>query len=210
MTAHRASARDADAGFSLVELMVTLALFSVLLAIFGASLTLMSKDVRHQLGQSDGLDASRRVLTRLDRDVRYANAINTPVTTGSAPGLTHWVEWRSGIQNQQQTCTQWRLRPTGEMQSRAWKLAQDSTPMSAPSTWKTYATGISGPAGGSPFAFPPASVQSTQTRQQLVVSFLTSYGAPRVTTPSQVTLTAQNTYASAPLLTPVCTEVPRS
>lgn len=206
----RADRHEGGDGFSLVELLVTMTMFTIILAIFGSALTLMSKDVRHQLGQSDGLDATRRVLAQLDKQVRYANALNTPVTTGSAPSLTYWVEWRTGIQGQQQTCTQWRLLPTGQMQYRTWQPSTSGGATTGLSVWSTRATGISPPAGGVPFALPPPAVLATQSRQQLVVSFLASYGAPRVTTPSQVTLTSQNTYSSSPLLTPVCQEVART
>lgn len=201
-------------GFSLIELLVTLALLSVLLAVFGAGLSIMFKDVRHQLGQSDGLDASRKVLDQLDKQVRYANAVDTPgTTTGASGGVTWWVEWQSGDVGQQQSCTQWRLLPTGEMQYRTWLQpapSAGSAAISGQTAWSTRATRVALPAGaaagttGPVFAFPAPADRANARRQQLVVAFTSSYGRPVVTTPSQVTLTAQNTSSSSPLLSAVC------
>lgn len=204
-------------GFSLIELLVSVVIFATLLAIFATSITIMFKDVRLQLGRSNDLDGSRQVLTTLDHQVRYANAINNPGSTGAAGSLVYWVEWQSGNIGQQQTCTQWRLLPTGSMQYRTWlpSLSGNGTATGL-TAWNTRATKISPPTAGSPsvavnpFAFPPPAVLAATTRQQLVVSFMATYGAPPVKTNAQVTLTAQNTSASAALLSPVCQEVARS
>lgn len=194
-----------DGGFTLVELLVSLALFSVLLGIFGAALSLMFRNVRYQQGASDGLDASRKVLSLFDKQVRYANAIETPGTTGTAGSLTWWVEWQSGVAGQQQTCTQWQLQPSGQLRVRTWQNPLVSGgPITGMTAWSTKATRVMPQSGVAPFAFPPASVLLTTTRQQLVVSFLASYGAPVVKSPSSVTLTALNTTSSGSLLTSLC------
>lgn len=202
--------RQDESGFTLVEMLVALTLFSVLLALFTSATTMMYQSVRRQQGLADDADGARRVLQLLDKQVRYANGINTPGTT--ADGST-WVEWRQGNHDQQQTCVQWRLTAAGDMQFRTWAppLVAAVPPVAVtPGPWSTRASRLLPPATGSVFALGSTVGNGDGVRQQLTVAFRTAYGRPVVQRASQVTLTALNTPTPTPPSPAVCQEVPRS
>jgi prepilin-type N-terminal cleavage/methylation domain-containing protein len=143
-----------DQGFTLVELLATAALFSVFLLIFGAAVDVMYKDVRKQQGSSDGLDANRKAVQLLDKQIRYANAVTNP---GLGTDGNPYVEWRSGNTGQSQTCTQWRLNQTTHfLQWRTWTV-----PNTTASAWRNQANNIYLPTVGSLFSLNPAPWSST-------------------------------------------------
>lgn len=74
----RPSIRCSEAGFSLVELMVAMAIFTIFIVIVLGSVVAISRSgVRTQLvGQST--NSSLVVFGSIDRQVRYADSINFP------------------------------------------------------------------------------------------------------------------------------------
>ena len=204
----RRSSDGGQEGFSLIEILVTLGLFSVLLAIFAAGVNVMFSDVRRSQGQSENLDASRKAVSLMDQQVRYANAVNTP-GPGTLAGATY-VEWRQGNSGQRQTCVQWRLTSDGKLAFRSWQPILNSGDVLGTKAWSVQATGISAPATGALFTVPTVAEAGGLSRQTLSVAFRSTHGKPPVVTGTQVTLTAVNTPGAAPLLTPVCQEVARS
>lgn len=201
------SRKPGDEGFTLIELLVAMTLFAVLLAVFMSAMTLMLKDVRRQSALSDDADGARRVVQQLDKQVRYANAINAPGTTADG---TVWVEWQQGNTGQQQTCVQWRLRPDGYMQYRTWQPILSGSGTVTATSWFTRATKISAPASGSVFSLTSTVAASSAAKQQLTVSFRAIQGAPAVSKATQVTLTALNTKSKDAPATAVCQEVSRT
>lgn len=153
-----------------------------------------------QQDRSTSADDSRNMVLVLDRQVRYANAINNPVTTGDG---TQWVEWRSGSTGKQQTCHQWRVTPAGRAEYRTW------LPPSAVATpWVTAGNQVR-PLGSTPiFSVVDPNAPTEQSRQTLTVSFLSGDG--RDALPTRVSLTGINTRSSTAPITPICTEVARS
>ena len=191
-----------DAGFTLVELMVSMVLLVVVSAVSLAAVNLMFKDVRLQQAQSDNLDGGRQALALLDRQVRYADFINTPGTTADG---SQWVEWRQGSTDPSDTptCYQWRWdKPTGRMLFRSWHQLLDG-PVDRVSAWNLRATGVApltvGGVTRSIFALPNPTDPATGAlkRTQLTVSFLSTHGSSsKIATDTQVTLTALNTSTS--------------
>lgn len=208
LSMHR-SRRESDAGFTLIELMIVTVIFGIILAIVTGAIVTMLHQEQRESGQANNLDASRKVIQSLDHSVRYANAITTP---GTGTDGSYYVEWQTGNVGQQQTCTQWRWVPAGgKLQWRTWlpPLTGSATPTAT--AWAVEAIGI-GKVGTTPiFAFPSATQMTTNAKEQLVVNFTSTSGAPSTTASSQVSLTAINsTSSSAPTAgNGICTQIGR-
>jgi len=213
---HRALARArreqrSDEGFTLMELLVAIGLLSILMAIVTAALVSMFQTVRKQQNQADAIDQIRFVVDKLDKSVRYANAINTP-GAGSTAG-TLYVEWRignlTGATNYSQTCNQWRFDSTnGLLQSRTWT---EGTSGSTLTSWFTQADHIVQHGSTAVFVLPISTIQGAgaPAKQQLQIAFDATVGTQQSTTRStQLTLTAANT-TSASVAAGKCTDVSR-
>jgi len=195
---------DSEDGVTLVELLVTMVLFSALLAVLGTLTSVMFKDVRRQQGQSDNVDAGRRAVATLDKQVRYANAVGAPVVLADGSQFVAWSQGNSG-DDQQQTCVQWIWRaPTGTLEYRTWQPVIGSGAVSLLTGWTIRANGVGPPATGSVFTLPTPSEALALRHAQLTVAFVIRHGSPAVATSTQVTLTALNTDGAAVPLTTVC------
>jgi Tfp pilus assembly protein PilE len=209
--------RNREQGATLVELLVAFGVFAMLLALVTAATLSMFQSSRKQAGMADALDASRKVVEMLDKQVRYANAITTPGT--GASGATY-VEWRTGNvgSQQQQYCTQWRYVPsTKQLQYRTWRPVigspgSYSNLSPAGGSFTTVASGVSAVSGTPMFSIAPISFSSTPptpspiTREELTVAFTLTKGKPAQSQTSQVTLTADNSTSQNAPSPAVCTE----
>jgi len=198
---------DRSAGFTLVELLVAMVILMLFFSVFGSAATKLFDLTRDQQARSGNSDSNRLMVQRLDRQVRYANAINTPVTHNGS----QYVEWRSGSVGQQQTCVQWRVTGAGLVLRRSWlPPLLVTSPAPVPTAWQTVAEGVV-PTGTNPIfsLTSPVSAVAPLRRQQLTTTFSTRHGVRPVTTPTKVAFTALNTRSSSPPATPVCQEVAR-
>lgn len=208
MSTPRRPRRTADDGLTLVELLVAMTILVVFFAVFTSIAVRIFDLTGRQQSRSVSADASRNMLLVLDRQVRYANSVNNPVTTVDG---TRWVEWRTGSLGKQQTCYQWRVRPTGEAQYRTWQPPLSGPGPSTPTAWRTQGTGVRAIGSEAVFDVDAAlATSSALNRQTLTVAFRTTSGANRDGSPTRVALTALNTTSASAPATPVCTEVPRS
>jgi prepilin-type N-terminal cleavage/methylation domain-containing protein len=198
---------DGSAGLTLVELLVAMVILSIFFGVFGAVATRLFDSTMNQQARSANLDSNRMVVLKLDRQVRYANAVNTPVTHNAS----QYVEWRSGSSGQQQTCVQWRVTTAGLVQRRSWLPPLTAiSPAPVPTAWQMVATGVVTAGTGPVFSLTsPVSTVASLRKQQLTMSFSTRSGVRPVTTPTKVAFTALNTRSSSPPATPVCQEVAR-
>lgn len=210
----RLRSRQADDGFTLVELLVSMFLFLIVLALVASATLVMEHGLRKSQGQSDNLDASRKVLLLLDRQVRYANAITQP-GVGATPTATY-IEWQSGDTNQPQTCTQWRYDSAGAtLAYRTWQVPTVTGATVTPTAWVTEAFGVT-KVGSTPVftttALPvntAAPSGTTANHASVSVAFAVTHGArPSTTSATQVTLTAVNTTGIVTLAA-VCNQVTR-
>jgi prepilin-type N-terminal cleavage/methylation domain-containing protein len=203
----RRRAHDADEGVTLVEMLVATMIFSIILGIITTAIVAMVHQEQKESGQTNDLDAARKVIENLDHSVRYANAITTP---GTGTDGSFYVEWQSGNIGQQQTCTQWRYVPSsGAFQWRTWEPPLSGVGTVTAGSWATEAIGLS-PVGSTP-VFSIAPTSSSSSKEELDVTFKATSGAPATTSASQVSLTAINsTSSSAPTgANAVCTQVGR-
>jgi prepilin-type N-terminal cleavage/methylation domain-containing protein len=157
---------ERDAGFTLVEYTVAMAIFVIVIAITAGGVALMARDVVKTTNLSTSTDQIRQAFARLDRQVRYATEINYP---GLVSGTRWYVEFQAPNGDGVATCHQWRLdTATDKLQERWWTAG--TTPAATPG-WVTVASNIANdPAADKPFTLVPASV--TQPRQGLVVELL--------------------------------------
>jgi prepilin-type N-terminal cleavage/methylation domain-containing protein len=201
---HRRRSNGNDGGYTLTELLVSMGIFALLLALVAAATTTMFKSLWKQTGQTDNLDNSRKVIALLDKQVRYANAINTP---GTGSDGNFYVDWRSGNQNQQQTCYQWRLvLSSKQLQYRTWQPPLFSGTTPAASSWVTVGTGVTAPASTPLFSITPPTSALTPSHEYLTISFVSTHGNPAKSTTNKVSLTGANTTSSAAPSTAVCQE----
>lgn len=129
--------RPADAGVTIVELLVAMGIFSVVIAVFmGAVVTMSNSTVRSQV-VSDTASQLRTVFQRLDKEVRYASDINTPGTVNGRIYVEYLVP--ASTATGAPLCVQWRyVTATRELQRRT---ASPGVPSSA-TGWATMVTDL--------------------------------------------------------------------
>ncbi len=150
---------------TLVELIVAMGIFTVVIAVFMSGVVVMTKDTARAQSVADAGDEVRRVFQRLDKEVRYASAINMP---GTGTSGAYYVEYlMTAVEaGTQPTCIQWRYVPSsGTVQRRSWA---NVTAGVAPSAWSTLASRVRNKLPAErPFVFTKAG--SVNTNQQLRV-----------------------------------------
>lgn len=73
--------RDDDAGYSLVELLVVMAIFTGLLTIVFGVLITVQKQTRDNLGRDEQVQQAELGLAQIDRQVRSGNVITVPAAS---------------------------------------------------------------------------------------------------------------------------------
>lgn len=115
-------------------------IFTVLLSVCIGAITTMTTTLGKSQGIADSTTEVRRAFDRMDRQMRYADAVNLPVPVGTS----YYVEFRTsadGDNDGMPTCTQWRLdAATDELQVRTWETSGTGTSGLAP--WETVARHI--------------------------------------------------------------------
>lgn len=157
-----------QSGFSLIELIVAMGIFSIFIAIFTVSVANLARGTSRAQTTAEASTGVLVVFQNLDRQVRYADAVNFP---GSGPSGARYIEFRrdkpmlSGPDVP--TCTQWRFLPDeARIEMREWEAANTSTTTS----WATKVTNVVDQGGPTyPFEMIPASVIGA-TKQQMVLT----------------------------------------
>jgi type II secretory pathway pseudopilin PulG len=204
-TTWRRRRRNSDEGTSLIELLVVMIVFTMIMAIITSAIVNMVHQSQRESGQTNDLNAARKVITLLDHSVRYANAITAP---GVGTDGNYYVEFQTGNTLQQQTCTQWRyVAVGGKLQWRTWQPPLTGLFTGSATTWATAAIGMT-PVGSTPI-FTIVQSSALNSREELNVMFTATSGAPPTSSTSQVTLTAINSPTAIPPVTATCTQVGR-
>jgi prepilin-type N-terminal cleavage/methylation domain-containing protein len=208
--------RGDDRGFTLVELLVAMGIFSIVLAIAFSAIAEMTRNVRKAQGLADATDVSRRIFLRMDKQVRYASAVNSATLVGSDWYLEYQTALASGT-----TCSQWRLvDATDQLQVRSW-TPSGTAAITVPA-WTTIASGVVNRptvAAEKPFTMVPA--DGTWSKQRLtVITRVRAGGQPSSTVSSETTFVAVNSSggsvtnvdsnADGASDQQICQEVPRS
>ncbi|MCU1543335.1 MAG: hypothetical protein JWM50_1200 [Microbacteriaceae bacterium] len=154
-------------GFSLIELVVAMGIFTIFIVLFLSAVIGLSRGTTQVKLTSESASSALIVFQNIDRQVRYADAINYP---GNGPG-GRYIEFRTPASSAPTgitTCTQWRyVAADGIIESREWQ----DTPSSVKTPWATKITTTIATAGANyPFGMVPAVANGGATKQQLVLT----------------------------------------
>jgi prepilin-type N-terminal cleavage/methylation domain-containing protein len=186
-----ANLRSEASGFSLVELIVAMGIFAIFMAIFMSAMVNLTRGATRAQLTAESSTSVLRVFQNLDRQVRYADAINLPGPAAGSSGA-RYVEFRTSEPSASGAdiswCTQWRFLPAERrIETRRW---HESTPGSTTTGWSTKAINVVDQGGaGYPFTMLPAETTGGPTKQRLVLTLSAgneSMGAGAATTTTYV------------------------
>ena len=135
----RSSIEGTDDGFTLVELMVTLAIFTITLALVLTLLTNAQKILGTQQERSSALSQAQLGLEQVDREVRSGSVVRNPADETDP----HYILRVLTQANSNNRCVQWRVSADGQLQRRHWDPSFGATPNPASvSPWRVVATNL--------------------------------------------------------------------
>jgi len=188
-----APANPRDAGFSLVELVVALFVFSVVAAVFLTSSIGMLRATTDAASRTRSASAIVTVTQLLDRQVRYADSINFPGTGASG---ARYIEFRTPAGSSLSgftECVQWRFLPgEGRIESRTWR---DSVAPALPAFTTRMTEVIDQGTVGYPFTMMAASPADSLKQR---VQFTVQAGSERTGSNSQLAFVARNSSVLSP------------
>lgn len=191
--------RRDDSGFTLLEVIVAVGLFSVFLAIFITSVTGLAGAVTKTKVTSESASTNQVVIGLLGRQVPYAEAINRP-GPGMADPDVRYIEFqqpRSATTDLLRACIQWRYIPDDQLlQSRTWSLTAGGAATNT-TGWATRATDVIDlGAANTPFSMLPADPGAGLFRQQLAVTLASGVAGTEITS-TETRIVARNSSASS-------------
>ena len=158
--------REHEAGFTLVELVVAMGIFTVLMTLVLTAVVGLARTTARVQNVADASDQLRTAFLTMDRQVRYADAVNFPGRTRAAAAEAWWVETHTSAvaPGAQATCTQWRFTASsGRLERRTWPDGA----FAGRSPWRTVASQLLPDPGAPPFVLVRA--DTTYTQQELDV-----------------------------------------
>jgi prepilin-type N-terminal cleavage/methylation domain-containing protein len=153
-----------DAGLTLVELLVTMMVFSVAVSLVYSAVILVQRRTSDAAHSAAAVGELRQALAQIDRQVRSGNVLYSPAgepehlascagDSTAAAGTCMRIYTQTDVGPR---CIQWQVvadatRPGRSLlRSRSW--APDWTTTGSVSGWETVARGLAVPAGTYPFA----------------------------------------------------------
>jgi len=129
-----------DAGMTLAELLVSMMVFSIAMAMIMTAVLAVMRVTKEATGASDAVFSTRQALATIDRQVRSGNVLFSPadevafVSTCQDMGTNKGSCMRIFTQsNGNEKCVQWQMAPDGsgtfQLQMRSWET-----------TWQTGGT----------------------------------------------------------------------
>jgi prepilin-type N-terminal cleavage/methylation domain-containing protein len=184
-----------DSGITLIEVVVSMTIMSVAMAIFTGGILQMYRAFNRSDATANAQSQINNAFLRLDKEIRYAAGISTPGSVGSDP----YVEFLTTYTGTP-VCTELRLRVAAkQLQRRTW--VQGSSPL-VPSAWVPLASEVS---STQPFTFTAADATFNFQRLQLKLTATSGSGGTATPKQTDVTFTALNTSLTTSSAT-VCTE----
>jgi prepilin-type N-terminal cleavage/methylation domain-containing protein len=132
----RSAVFSGERGLTLVEMMVTLMILSIALAIFLSVLFSVQRGVVLQEQRTARNDQARLAIQALDRELRSGNVLYDPASE-SVPYYSLRIYTQSNAPTRGIMCVQW-LLDEEKLQTRQWVPYDPSTATS----WRTVAEGI--------------------------------------------------------------------
>jgi prepilin-type N-terminal cleavage/methylation domain-containing protein len=181
---------EGDDGFSLVEIVVVLAITSIIGVVFTTGVLQIYRTSTAEDNDFATQSQTSQALLRLEKQVRYAYAIGTVHTEGTVPYVEYLVMTPvAGQTTLVKRCMQLRLSST-QLQSRYWTQGSAGTVTS----WAPLAADLSS-TGSMPFV---RTEPTAAVNHQLLTVRLAARSGTSVKT-SAITFTALNTYAAGAL-----------
>ncbi len=163
-----------DSGFTIIESVTAMGLFTVFVAVFVAAVTAFAGSIVDARASAEGASTNTTIVNTLDRQVRYAESINLP-----GPGATglRYIEFlvpRSVTTTGIPGCYQWRYNPvSGLVEQRSWGVSSTNTAINIGS-WQTKGSQVVDEGGaGYPFTMLPADISDGTLRQRLQITLST-------------------------------------
>ena len=205
----------ADAGFTMLELIVSMAIMTVFMGMFTGAVLEIYHTANNTQALANANGQLNQAFERLDTLVRYAGYVSKPGYDG-VDGDTDWyVELGesprpiTSTATPPDTCYQLRIHTypgddTGRLELRSWGA-------SGVTAWKQIASNITNGAAAAgsadqPFSYaapdygPPAVLTGTNRSGALTINLVAADGggSTKQTTNSKITITAVNTYVGTP------------
>jgi Tfp pilus assembly protein PilV len=171
-----------DAGISLIEVVVSMVLMGIFLSMFAAGIAKMynAADRTDSLTQTSAqVDIA---FDRLDKEIRYASAINPPGKGTDGNWYVEFLNTSSGTS----ACTQLRVA-NSQLQQRTWT----GTPTGAP-TWTPLASSVAAPGATSPFTWYAAQGSQLTQRLKVTLNAVSGVGSAQRQSTTMVTFSAMN------------------
>lgn len=175
-----------------MELMVGMVLMSIFMAMFTGAVLMMNNAMTKAQAVSVSTSQLNTAFLDLDRTVRYAAYISSPVR--SCPTCNWHVELLV-THNGDDVCTQLRVDTTSQqLQRRTWTVVNNVVKPSTLIDWAPISSGISNGGAGpgpltQPFYLSPAGVGVSALFQQLTVNLISPSGSGSSSTESKSSFT---------------------
>jgi prepilin-type N-terminal cleavage/methylation domain-containing protein len=182
--------RNENSGFTLIELLVAMSIFAVLLAVMMSVIVSMNSDMVKTQGVGDSAQRGLQASEALDKELRYADWINTPAY-GVSNTTDRYISFESLNGTDNEMCYQWRLHTGGLLQQRSWVSANSTSVTTTSPAWTTVAIGVVNSATVMPFTV------TNNSTQVLVDLVLQSTARPVGHAETKLLITARNV-ASGP------------
>jgi prepilin-type N-terminal cleavage/methylation domain-containing protein len=187
---------EPDAGVTLIEMVVVMAIMSVLMVLFTSAVMTIYRTYNKVDATNQAQEQVNNVFLRLDKEIRYAQAVSAPLTGTTVSAVEYMMSPPPGVTDP--TCVQLRLRTdTGQLQQRTWQNGTTPT-----ANWATLLSGVGlvkDGAGTKP-AFTLVTPSAEQDYQRLRLNFTTLGGGAAGSTSrlTDITFTALNTTGTGP------------
>lgn len=130
--------RSQDTGLTLIELLVSMGIFSVLIAfVYGVMITVMQQ-TRDVEVRDNAVFNTRIALQQMDRQIRSGNVFYDPNVTSDPDYLPNSMRVYTQA-NGDNKCIQWQVKD-GVLRSRSWSTTWQTDSSLTP--WATVATGL--------------------------------------------------------------------
>ena len=174
LLARRLRATD-DSGVTLVELLVSMTIFSVIISIIYGVLISVQKQTADTVKRADAVDQVRLGLSEIDRQVRSGNVLYNPIFETLPMSMRVYTQ-ANGLQR----CVQWQIA-SGVLRTRSWSTTWQTDPPGAVSAWRTIARNVVNTSSDTPFVLSGAGVTAYGSRLvdvRILVKDATAGGRP--------------------------------
>ena len=140
---------------TLVELVVAMAILSIVMVVFLSTLTTIQKATVNQDVRSRTIDQVRLAMQSIDRQVRSGNLLYNPSTAYGTPPLpanyTLLIYTQSNLPTVGPACVLWTIDDQNRLLTRAWEPLNPTTPIPpGASGWTVVAEDVVNRVGASP------------------------------------------------------------